>query len=346
MTKSYPSRMRICALFSTLPPLLALACQTMPGDPAGGNANAAGNPGAGSSVNSPTLFVLDGQFGVTSYANALAANGNVAPVTNLTFVNDSVPRSLVVTRTGQLIVSRIDDSLFIFDNAGTLSGTVPPARVVKGDDTLFNFPQSLALDVANDRLFVAGNHATDGILVFDNVSSDSFDGNVAPSRTFSPDSIAPMNVTAMSLDSRGALFAHDNNTDFIAVFADAGALSGVTVPTQIFTSDAWASLAHLTVDVNDVLYVVDRSDSVFIFRNASTLNGDVTPDSTLIPKGDVQLNNVVVAPNGRGFLSDNIHDAVISFANIASRSGSVAPDATIVGSRTEIHNPFQLFLAP
>src|SRR5262245_21514568 len=211
-------RTRVYMLFISVQALLLLACQTMPGDPTNNSPNPTGSSNPGSTTGSPTLFVLDGRFGITSYGGPVP-NGNVPPLTNLSLLNDdlAIPRRYGITRTGQLIVSRIDDSLIIFDNAKTVTGSVQPNRIVKGNATLFNNPKSLALDVANDRLFVAGNNATDGILVFDNVSSTAFNGNVAPSRTFIPDAFGAMNVNAMSLDSTGALFVYDENRGNIVV---------------------------------------------------------------------------------------------------------------------------------
>src|SRR5207244_2037642 len=140
--------------------------------------------------------------------------------------------------TGQLIEATESD-LFVYDNALTVTGNPAANRLVQGSKTLLNTASSLALDAANDRLFVGNDSAPDGILVFDNVSSASFNGNISPARTFNPPDRSPtifndMPISALALDSAGSLYVAEatsagegfNTTGFtpdrMLVFPNAG----------------------------------------------------------------------------------------------------------------------------
>jgi hypothetical protein len=72
--------------------------------------------------------------------------------------------------------------IMVYDNPGTLNGTLEPTRVISGDATQldgidFN---CLFVDIANNKLYVTSVN-NNSILVFDNASTAH--GNIAPSKT-------------------------------------------------------------------------------------------------------------------------------------------------------------------
>jgi hypothetical protein len=355
MRHSYSSRIGVFMLLSAVTLLPVLACQPAPGGTDNGD-------GSGNADTTPRLFVVDNAGAISSYSNAEAATGNVSPATNLINTQDQ-PIVAVVTATGQLLVGT-EGGIYVYDNAKTVTANAPANRLVTGSNTLLNVPAVFALDAANDRLFVGNELADNGVLVFEGVSGTAFDQNTPPVRAFNPPDRSPsvfhdMPISAMSLDSAGALYVAEADSpgegfdttgylpDRMLVFASPATASGPTPPSRTFVSTAWSHIADMAVH-NDVLYVANDSDSILVFRTASTLTGDVTPDAVLTPPpgtNSVNLRGIVIASDGRVLLSDESNDAIYSFVNIAGRSsGGITPDTTISGLDTELFTPSKMFL--
>jgi len=309
-----------------------------------------------------TLFVVNNNNPMTSYGNAGALDGEIPPTTRLnlgTATSLFQPRSIVVTRDGRLLVSRQNGGIVGYDSALTADESTPADVVVDGNNTDLETPISFAYDATNDRLFVGDANAGAGILVFDNVSSAAFDGDIAPDRTFGPPDRVPFNtestsismtVDAMDLDSDGNLFVSDTsglngNQSRILVFADPGSAEGLALPIQAFTSDSWENIEDIVVDANDVFYVVASTDSVLMFNDASTLNGDVSPSAIMtVQLTMVDLEGIVVGFDGTGYLADRANHAIYSYDGLAGLSGALGPDRTLDGFDTRLGSPRQMFL--
>ena len=159
-----------------------------------------------------------------------------------------------------------------------------------------------------------------------------------------------MTIDAMDLDSDGNLFVSDTsgtnaNQSRILVFADPGSAGGLAMPIQEFTSDSWENIEDIVVDANDVFFVVASTDSVLMFNDASTLNGDVSPSAIMtVQLTMVDLEGIVVGFDGTGYLADRANHAIYSYDGLAGLSGPLGPDRTLDGFDTRLGSPRQMFL--
>lgn len=305
------------------------------------------------------LFVVNNDGpSVTFYGDPEDLNGEILPLGQIgagAATSLFQPRSLVVTTNGALFVSRQNGGIVGYDDAFTLNEDTTADRVIQGNNTRLVAPISFAYDPVNDRLFVGNINGADGILVFDDVSSANFDGEVAPDRTFGPPDRAPfdnpnLTIDAMTLDAAGNLYVSDAlssspNRDRILVFSNPGAAQNSTEPSRTITSTDWGQHEDIFVDGDDVLYVVDGAEQVRMFADASTLDGDQTPSSTItMDRNLVSLEGVAVTRNGTGILADENNSAIYSFDNVAERSGTLSPDRVLDGFDTRLRGPRQIWL--
>ncbi|HPF38324.1 MAG TPA: hypothetical protein P5081_15890 [Phycisphaerae bacterium] len=336
---------------------VALGMDCPGGDPMG-NTNSNQNSNGNDNTSVDRLFVVNNASGITSHSNPASNNGNVAPATSLpagAATDIFQPRSLVVTKMGQLIVARQNGGLSIHDDALTATGNTAADRIVEGAATGLDAPIALAYDADNDRLFVGCINATDGILVFEDVSETSFNGNVAPVRMFNPADRSPsvsteMTIDALHFDSAGRLFVSDSsgvnqNSSRILRYDNPGTASGETTPNGIVTSLSWGGIEDLFVDDSDHLYVVDDSEEIEVLDDASTLNVVVTPDRTITLNGSsVALRGIEVDSQGRGFAADTGNSKILILLNIASLTGAVDANASISGANTDVSAPRHMFI--
>lgn len=321
-----------------------------------GNDNQNGGPG---NERLPVLFVVNNNSSITSYGNADALNGEIPPDTKLNLGGATSifqPRAVIVTSEGILLISRQNGGIVGFDSALEANGDDPADRVIEGNDTELDSPIAFAYDRVNDRLFVGNISAGAGILVFDQVSAIEFDGPVMPDRTFGPADRGPfgegseaMGVEAMSLDPDGNLYVADlsglnTNRARIVVFPSAGTAEGRIDNTRIIMSQSWSNIEDIFLDLNDRLYVVDGSESVFMLFDVSAQSGEVIPSDTLtVGLQLVSLQGVEVASDGTLYLADTSNHAVYTFA-AGDPFDDGLPDSTLDGFLTGLSAPRQMFL--
>lgn len=279
---------------------------------------------------------------VTSYSDPATVNGNIAPEANLAGAQTQLtnPSDIVVNNNGSLIASNFGTpSITSYDNA-PVNGNVAPDGNVQGAATLLAQPVTLTINTGQDLLFVADLGADD-ILVFQG-TANNFNGNLAPVRTIdSADLNDPLGINFGANDD---LYAANNGTNNVAVFANASTLNGTVNATRIITSGVFTNLFDVFIDDNDTMYVVDTTGFIFTFNNASTLNGNVAPDFTLTVQGATAITAIAVDSNNTGYIVDNTDNAVYSYDNIGTLNGTVAPDRTIQGAQTQLDNPIRVFL--
>lgn len=334
------------------------------GDGSGGGGGDGGGDNGGDDEPDPVASILyvvnnDGVPSVTFYEGAESLSGEQTPggqVSAGASTSLFQPRSIVVTNTGRLLVSRQNGGIVGYNDATVLNDQTTADLVVEGSNTGLDMPIAFAYDAVDDRLFVGNAAGTEGILVFDGVSQAGFDGEVAPSRTFGPPDRAPfdnpsMTVDAMHVDAAGNLYVSDSQGDFspnrnrIMVFANAGAASGEVTPARTLNSNEWGQHEDIFVDDADVLYVVDATETVHMYFGASGLDGEVTASAMLtvnIALADIQ--GIVVTQDGTGLLADRGNHAIYSYDDIATRSGSVTPDRILDGFETRLRGPRQMWL--
>ncbi len=329
-------------------------------DGAGGNAGTGGS-GAGAPADASQLFVVNNNAELTSYRGALSLDGEEAPTTRLSLgASTSLfqPRAAVLTETGRLLVARQNGGIVGYDEGASADGETPASVVVEGAGTGLDTPIAFAYAGASDTLYVGGPQMDEGVLVFSAVSSAAFDGEVAPARSFGPSDRAPhdatgtieMSVDALVLDGSGRLFLSDTSGEHVnnsrVLFYEAPqALDGAAEPDAVITSVAWGTIEDMAIDADGTLYVVNASDTVFVYDAASQLEGEVQPSRTIrVAVGGASIKGVLVAPSGLGFVADDENHAIHSFEDFANLSSEAAPHRTLDGFETRLRNPRKMFL--
>ena len=303
-----------------------------------------------------TLSVANNDSGRVTIYDLSDLDGEVEPILRIdagATTSLFQVRSIVATQGGEIIASRQNGGLAFFADNLNAAGNVPAAAVLEGASTKLEMPISLALDDSASLLYVGNVNAASGILVFD--VSNVGGGNVAPLRMFSPPDRAPFNSTQMTLDALwlhdGALYASDTsglnaNSSRILVFADAAAASGQATPVRTITSADFGNIEDIIIDSNDILYVVDGTNQVKVFDNASTRNGVLTPDRVITIGGTPapDLQGIALSSDGIGYLADRENSAIYSINDIATQGGAVVPSATLSGFNTRLAGPRQMFV--
>ena len=306
-------------------------------------------------VAKPILYIANfGGSNVTAYdiTTPATVNGNIPPNANLAGAQTLLagPSDLVIDKAGGLLVSNYNGaSVTGYANAldlGMVNGNIAPTHNVQGSATLLAKPTSLAINAANDLLFVA-EEIGGTIRVYAGASTAAFNGNLPPTRTItSADMGGPFGINFGANDE---LYVANNIKNSVTVFANASNLNGNVNATRIITSAAFADLFDVFIDPNDTMYVVNADDGMLgnrinVFSNASTRNGAVMPDVTLIVAGAVELTAVAVDSAGNGYIVDRNGNAVYGYDNIATRNGTIPPDRTLAGNNTLLVRPVRVFL--
>ena len=153
--------------------------------------------GAATALSSPSGIYVDttndqiyvantGSNSILVFNNAGTVSGNVTPTRIIAggLTTLSTPSDIFVDTTNdQIYVANTgSNSILVFNNAGTVSGNVTPARIIAGGLTTLSTPNGIYVDIANDLLYIA-NSGANSILVFNGASTVS--GNVAPTNVIS-----------------------------------------------------------------------------------------------------------------------------------------------------------------
>jgi hypothetical protein len=242
---------------------------------------------------------------------------------------------------GSIYVSNTSaNSILRFANASAASGNIVPNATISGSSTQLTSPQYLAVDVANDRLYVA-NLGASSVLVFEAASTKN--GNVAPTRSLSGSSTGLASPVDVQLDSsRNLLYVADGAQ--VLVFGSASTVTGNVAPVR--TISVGFSIAAMLVDSSgDRLFLANgSSNAIDVYDSASTLNNTVSPNrivsgsqTQLSTPSGLQLDNT-----GRLVVSDFGSAAITVYANATTVNGNIAPSTTISGSNTKLSNPSQI----
>ncbi|HET9028166.1 MAG TPA: hypothetical protein VFN07_11620 [Trueperaceae bacterium] len=191
------------------------------------------------------------------------------------------PTGLAYDQERDILYALFEGALVAYHGASTAGVGAVPDRVVAGPSLTdwFVNDSRLALDVANDRLFLAVSEwVTLG--VYDDASA--LDGEVTPDRTMTLD--APANFFwGLDYDaSRDELYVGDQKLGVgVYVVANASAATGLVEPSRSLGGPTYPlqGASQVIYDVtNDRLVVIDAyGDDVKVYDDASTLNGDVAP---------------------------------------------------------------------
>ncbi len=240
------------------------------------------------------------------------------------------------------VTNATGSSILRFDNAFTVNGNVAPGASISGSSTTLNQPEEVALDTANNRLYVANNGGA-SVVVYDGVSTQN--GNVAPSRTLAGAATTLAAPTAVALDKgRDLLYVADSGN--VLVFSPASTASGNVAPVRTLAL-GFTAFAVFDDAANDRLYVADGAgNAIDAYDSASTLNGAVA--ASRIVSGAATLlatpSGLVLDASGRLLVCNGSGASITIYNNAASASGNVAPSATISGGSTTLLAPQQAAL--
>ncbi|MCH7760694.1 hypothetical protein IIA15_04740, partial [candidate division TA06 bacterium] len=234
------------------------------------------------------------------------------------------------------------DTVTSYANARESNGNLTPDGNVQGAATLLDDPVTLAVNTAEDLLFVANFGLSDEILVYTSASTSSLNGNLAPTRIITSTDIEdPIGINFGANDDLYVVNSFLNN---IVVIAGASEVNGDVAATRIIDSGAFGLLFDVFIDSSDTMYVVDAGGFIYTFNNASTLNGNVDPDFTLTVPPANFLTAIVVDSNGTGYIADRFENAIYSYDDIATLNGALNPDRIIQGDQTQLNGSIRLFL--
>ncbi|MBX3396089.1 MAG: hypothetical protein KF841_12050 [Phycisphaerae bacterium] len=321
------------------------------------NGNNNNNNNNNNDNNVPRLFVVNNAFSVSSFL--ATADGDVPPITELPLGASTdifQARSVVVTKDEVLLVSRQNGGITAHDDALVTTGATLADRIVEGTDSHLDSPIAFAYDAATDTLYVGNINADQGILVFDDVSSMSFDGDVMPSRTFNPPDRAPsdtaeMTINAMWLDADGALYVADTsglnqNSSRVLIYLTPANLQGENPADIVLTNPSWTVIEDLAVDSLNHMYVVDGTEKIHRVDDAKNqASGAVTSGATItVPGTNVAIRGIVISSNDVCFVADSGNHAIHAYLNIGTLDNTQNPARTIEGNDTNLFSPRQLWL--
>jgi hypothetical protein len=290
-------------------------------------------------------------FALASCGGGGGGGGSSAPPGSKLFVVDAGTHAI-----GSIInAAPTLNSTFNVDRI--ISGSLTGLGTAGGTPSVSSIP-SVALDAANDRLFVATQNG--GVVTFDSASMAS--GNTAFSRRVTglipPSAGGPRGVNFLYIDvdkTHDVLYSVDPNGE-VHVYDGISQLNGLSLaPTRIITPDFGGAGVNnvfgIAIDVaKDLLYVglqLNSTQSIAVFSNASTASTTTTPlapTKTLtfsLGIGSICLD----AANNRMYLSQFDAKVLVYDAFSALLSGAApAADRTIDLTGGLLSTQFYIFV--
>jgi len=266
-----------------------------------------------------------------------AGMGNMVPQNSLKLLSDAprylaadVPHDRVVAAVSGLFAPKI---MFV-DNAST---TLSPLRIISGAATTIKFPESVAVDSANDLVYVSDSSTK--VLVFGPASTIS--GDVAPLHTIT----GAFSVSGLALDAANNRLFLSDAIGTINVFDNASTLNGTVVPDRVIAGAA-TQLAFpgvLAVDNSGRLIVSNRGvspapNTILAFANAGSVNGNVAPASVVTLSASQTPVEMAVSPSEELYVVDG-NSSLNVYSNIATATGNLVPVRTISGPNTGLSTP-------
>jgi len=315
---------------------LLVACNLFAGCVSPGRVNGATGGGGGSITGQ--LYVAT-PSSILRFSSALTANGNIAPAATISGAAtglSSPQRIFLDTFTDRLFVANQGaNSVLIFDNVSTLTGNVAPSRTLVGASTLLAAPTDLAVDGANNLLYVASGT---NILVF--AAASTINGNSPPVRNIN----MGVTVSGLFLDAtNNRLYVADgvNNAVDRLDGASAQDVIGIVGGSIAGPLTLLSNPTGMTLDANGRLFVSNSSAplSITIYTGASVATGNIAPAASLsgastgfAGPGPMAFNKTVTT--GEVFIADSLSAGILIYTNTDSANGNLAPSRTIKGAAT------------
>jgi DNA-binding beta-propeller fold protein YncE len=126
-----------------------------------------------------------------------------------------------------------DQAIKVFHNASALTSSSTPTRVIKGNNTTFDWPRSVYLDTTRDLLYVGDANPTDpAIVVFANGSI--VDGDASPLHRVSGLATKLGGFFDMTVwPARDEIYVANEDPPAILIFAHASTADGNVAPREI-----------------------------------------------------------------------------------------------------------------
>src|SRR5581483_6416814 len=231
---------------------------------------------------------------------------------------------------GRLYVANKEDSVSVFQagcaGATALDGNISPCQTLSGVATLLDFPRALALDAARDILYIS-NSGTNSILIYDNASASTLQGNLPPTRIIGPhstdseiDSVMtlPFGVAVDSTNDRLYVVNTGRNRPAILIYDHASAQNGAPVPDRLLVDEVTEANGVVTIITSIRLsqpigiFISVAQDRLFVVNGNNTNNG---------PAPVVVFNNITTR------CTNQIHLC------------HLPPDQSLTGTNTGMANP-------
>jgi len=319
---------------------------------------ACGGGGGGNNNDGPaTLFVSDvGTDLVSIWRPVDGVDGDVAPdsvIGGLANSGIDQPYGIFYDPRGDTLIvgDTNSDSVKFFDAVSALDGDVAPTRTLKGPATLLvgGNGYEVFVDTTRDLLYLA---VSGGVFVYANAST--IDGDVAPVRTITGVATGFSGNRDMRLFVDAAhdrLYVLDSDNAALMVYDAASTVDGNAAPDRVLTGGNTLFNFPWGIDVDvgrDILYVADESnDEVYVFDNASTVDGDLAPDrvlsgaaTTLSGPADIEVDPAT----DRLYVTNSNPAAVLIWDGASTVDGEVAPNRSITGVATDLDAPKDLAL--
>lgn len=260
------------------------------------------------------------------------------------------------TRQRLYISNEGNSSIVVFQpgcsGAPLLHGDIAPCGVLSGASTLLASPGALAVDSVRDLLYIS-NGGTNTILVYENASQSSTQGDLSPTRTI----LLNGPPSGLFIDSaRDRLYAAQGGEDgqaAILLYENASTRSGQSSPDGALTGPNTLLVSPAGIDVDatrNVIYVVNNAppekggSALLIFSNPFTQctlcdvapHRKVTGDQTGLsaPSGlavDFGLGRMYVANRSGNTIS------------LFGLEGNIAPIKVNAGIDTALERPVSSF---
>lgn len=192
---------------------------------------------------------------------------------------------------------------------------------------------------AQGKLYVS-NDSNNSIVRFDNAFTANND--VTPGAVISGSATQLSNPQYLFLDTAAdRLFVANANASSILVFDTVSTKTGNAAPTRVITSGSLGTPTDVALDKGrDLLYVAD-TNQVLVFANASTVTGTTIPARSIQP-GFTPGAILIDAASDRLFATDPTTNSINIFDGASTLNGTVLVSRRLVGSNTQLAQPFGL----
>jgi hypothetical protein len=268
---------------------------------------------------------------ILSLENGATATPRVIVGTNVPLHNPDTDSLTVDGFRGMVYVSDANTgNVIVYNNVATATGNIAPDRTITINGGAAYY--GIAIDALMDRLYT-----TDGSSIYIINNASTANGAVTADAVFASYSEV---LFIDQLNDR--LFADiETGSPGVNVYDHASTLTNGATPTRTI-SISQTSVTPYTIWVDattNKLYYGSRNASsggynLFIFNNASTLNGTYDPDTD--STAEIALNelmNVMVDNQDHLYMWSDSADRVYIYNNASTLSGPVSalPDKTILG---------------